>query len=422
MSLFLERLQEYRKAFALMCELSDLGHPVHSSDPDKPQRRALAAGDEVAAQQFSVRALRDALELWKVRLEEVSDDHPWLRFYSTREAQRLHGLVHSDEYDIDEISLVLLPLFQRTPSLAGSLRVAITRAQTQMVTRDQGVDWPASVGSFLRFIQQGMPDQALPIRPFGANPVHWPGIHVHTINASSSETMLLVHRIYNRLPEAFEILWCSNDVDVRTMERFLDRVRHFASDPDASGSCKSQGRCFTLLQVETLRPTVQQALLRHLLASRNMSSGQNLHCIQSSATALQAAPWINHHKDLLGGSHPLVSEQLRKWTVDGQHISSVKYVTGPAGSGKTHYTKKCVAAWRAEGKNVCLISITEAFSIKAVALKLHETVLNGRGNVLGLCFHVNVGKFRTHELPQWKTLMEAINRFFFCLLVRFCWK
>ena len=112
--------------------------------------------------------------------------------------------------------------------------------------------------------------------------------------------------------------------------------------------------------------------------------------------------------------------QLQEWAVDGQDLYAVRCVSGPSGSGKTHLIKKELARWQEEeNRATCVISITEAFSIDAVALQLHQTILrHGVHKNLGLCFHLNFGKFKAHEVDQWKSLMQTINRFFFSLLVR----
>jgi len=93
---------------------------------------------------------------------------------------------------------------------------------------------------------------------------------------------------------------------------------------------------------------------------------------------------------------------------------------GPSGSGKTHWIRKRILQWTQEdeARAVCVFSITEAFSLEAVSQKLQRTILKeGSSTQLALCFHLNMGKFRTHEMHEWKALMEKINRFFFSLLV-----
>ena len=410
-----------------MRELFALGHT------DYQRTVRVSVQERLVKQEASrelVKHLGSELSAWKLRLEEVSNEHPWLRFYSTHEAQRLHSILRdlSTDNALLQLVLMLLPLFERTAEIFARLRDAIAHARTHTLAivrvhaaiarwrQWQGKSpmkehWPATVGFFLKLIQDIMHHQ-LPLRPATAAPVQWGGVHVHTVEPKSDALILLLHRIFNRLPEPFEVLWCSSSVDLRSMERFLDQAKHYTSGGSAPG------RCFALVQVETLTPTVQQALLRHLLASRDMP-GQNLHCVQSAATALQAAPWIHHHKETTTSSREETAQQLRAWAVDGQHISAVRYVTGPSGSGKTHLIKKEVAAWEASSRATCVVSITEAFSIDAVALQLHEAVLKHGGTArLGLCFHLNLGKFRAQELQQWKSLMETINRFFFSLLVR----
>jgi hypothetical protein len=195
------------------------------------------------------------------------------------------------------------------------------------------------------------------------------------------------------------------------LETFLDRVQHHRK------------RCFTLLQVEALAPTVQQLLLRYLLACRDAAE-PNLHCVQlfsetrHDSTALQAASWVTPHAGSIDKmDREKTSQALRPWCIDGHNISSLTYVTGPSGSGKTHWMRNKMTTWQAEQRECCIISITEAFSFEVATRQLHEKVEQYGAVRMGLCFHINLGKSRVQERAVWDALMHRINQFFFSLLV-----
>ena len=411
---FLEQLQANHKAFALIRELCELGHPKYQQVIRVPVIQI--ASSSTTSLTVSAVCLTRALKDWRERLEQVSSEHPYLRFLSTREAQRLHGVLKKQHIPSMQLSLLLIlqPLFQRTLAVFADLRRATVEALSAGDISESQDDWPVTVGSFLKRVQEAMGRSPLPVHPPGAAVVCSPGLHVHTIEASSDSLLMLVLHIYKeRLPESFELLWCSSSTSQRTLEAFLDRVQHHGE------------RCFTLLQVEVLQPTVQQALLRHLLACRDAAAVTNLHCVQltredkqNESTALQAAAWITHHKTSLEKmTREKTMRCLRPWCVDGQDIASITYVTGPSGSGKTHWMRGRVREWNEQRQAFCIMSITEAFSFETATRQLHTAVTEKGPVKLGLCFHINLGKFRAQERHTWDALMSLINRFFFSLVV-----
>jgi hypothetical protein len=135
---------------------------------------------------------------------------------------------------------------------------------------------------------------------------------------------------------------------------------------------------------------------------------------------LHAAAWIRHHKETQLQRQGRNQEQawLQERVVDGENLSSVSFLVGDSGSGKTHQSRKMLKAWMEAGKASCVVSITEAFSPGAVATQLRSAVLeHGIASQMAVCFHINLGRFRLSERPQWDALMAAINRFLFGLLV-----
>ena len=406
--------QELRKAFTLMASLCSLGHPSFLSNDDGIQPCRSLRVSELPVDGISVSSLERTVDLWKQRLASVSTEHPYLLFFSSKEAQFLHELLNMSRDGAQrpdamfELGLSLSPLYQRNSASFDSLIVAIEVAQAEVSAEEPvGRDWPSTVGFFLAAVQRSMQDPPLPLRPSSAAATHWGGLHIHTVEPCSEALLLLVVRIYQRLPEPFEFLWCSDVTSPRSLEMFLERVTQYP------------GRCFTLLQVECLSATAQQSLLRHMLASRDTTRTQNLHCAQTKPTILQAAPWISQHKDSHSELHRAqAASQLKDWAVGGSDIHSVTNAIGAAGSGKTHWAKKLLAEWKHANVATCVFSITETFSVGEVARKLHSTVSEHRTQRLGLFFHMNLGRFRLTELHEWKSLMERINRFFFSLLVR----
>eukprot|EP00966_Prymnesium_polylepis_P148034 3419484-Prymnesium_polylepis.1 len=152
-------------------------------------------------------------------------------------------------------------------------------------------------------------------------------------------------------------------------------------------------RCFMLIQVDLLPATAQQALLRHVLTSRDSETRHNLHCVQTASTVLQAAHWITSHKDAHSDLRRVeAAAKLQRWVVGGSDIGQVTCVMGAAGAGKTHWAKKQLAEWKVSGMATFILSITEAFSIGEAAVQLHSAVFKDSSlKQCGLFFHINLG-------------------------------
>ena len=416
---FLKDISEQRKALKLMCELRALGHP----DYQWPNALQLKVDDIMF---FSVASLRTKLADWKQRLHEVSRDFPHLRFYSSAETQVLHTLlkdVPTKSRALHELTLLLGPMHSSAQLTA--LSGVVHRAASANAGQVAGEAWPIVLGRFLTLVHEELGSPPLILRPPSADAVFWKGLHLHdlshTVEAGRAEqqaeqkpsceelVLRLLMSIYERLPEAFEVLWCDEQTTSLSIETFVERMRENAR------------RCFAIVHVNALTPTAQQALLRLLLASRDAEHlEQNLHCIQTGPSILHAAAWIKHHKEPRLSRQTRDQEQawLRERVVDGANLSSVAFLVGDSGSGKTHESRKRLAAWAAAGKKKCVVSITEGFSPGVVAAQLRAAVLeHGLEAQLAVCFHINLGRFRPSERPQWDALMAAINRFFFGLLV-----
>ena len=404
---FLESILARRKALDLMCELRSLGHPEYRSEV-----MLLKVGDNTIT--VSVTSLGTKLAKWKQKLHEVSQDFPLLRFHSASETQVLNTLLKAillSSRALDELTLLLVPMHASGQRLSALREVVNRAACTNVFQQDAGEAWPIILGRFLTNVHEQLGRPPLILRPPSASAVSWPGLHLHDLHAveSSAELMLrLLMSIYERLPEAFEVLWCDKQTTTRTIETFVERMR------------ENTGRCFSIVHVNELTPTAQQSLLRLLLAKRDTEHlEQSLHCVQTGPSILHAAAWIRHHKEthLRRQSHQ-DQAWLQERVVDGEHLNSVSFLVGESGSGKTHQSRKMLKAWVEAGKASCVVSITEAFNHGAVAAQLRSAVLeHGITSQMAVCFHINLGRFRLSERPQWDALMAAINRFFFDLLV-----
>ena len=406
---FLESILARRKALDLMCELRSLGHP----DYQRSEVMLFKVGD-VNPITVSVTSLGTQLAKWKQRLHEVSQDFPLLRFYSAAETQVLNTLLKElllSSRALDELTLLLGPMHASGQQLSALREVVNRAACTNVFQQDAGEEWPIILGRFLTNVHEQLGRPPLILRPPSASAVSWPGLHLHDLHGveSSAELMLrLLMSIYERLPEAFEVLWCDKQTTTRTIETYVERMR------------ENTGRCFSIVHVNELTPTAQQSLLRLLLARRDTEHlEQSLHCIQTGPSILAAAAWIRHHKETqLRRERNQDQVWLQERAVDGEHLSSVSYLVGESGSGKTHQSRKMLKARVEAGKACCVVSITEAFSPGAVAAQLRSAVLeHGITSQMAVCFHINLGRFRLSERPQWDALMAAINRFFFDLLV-----
>jgi hypothetical protein len=128
---------------------------------------------------------------------------------------------------------------------------------------------------------------------------HWQGVHVHTVDPSAEAVLHLILAIFKRLPMSYEVFECEPSTGAQDVAAFLDRTVH------------EPLWCFVMVRVDALSTLVQQVLLKHLLASRDVVARQNLHRIQTSSTNLQAAPWIGHHQSV-DLSRLLSREQARQ--------------------------------------------------------------------------------------------------------------
>jgi hypothetical protein len=430
-STFLEEMQGHQKALSVMCQLRILGHPQYQqAEPydlasNAALRPPVLASEHGRVAQLSFQALNNVLRQWRCRLELATARHASLRFYSTAEAQRIHDhLLQLDAGEIvHELALILCPMYPRTPQSFPALQSVIGDAARHLrepaqsdgenaVAHDSEAvmqhEWPARVGQFLEAVQRAMGAQQLWFNPEA--PVrHWQGVHVHTVDHSAEALLYLILAIFKRLPMTYEVLWCDPSTGAQDVAAFFDRTAH------------EPLWCFVMVCVDALSPSVQQVLLKHLLASRDVAKQKNLHCIQTASTNLHAAPWIGHHKSV-NSSRLLSREQarqlLRAGVLEYSGMQRVVWPLGGSGSGKTHLARKQVAEWKEHGLADFCMSITEALSLAEATRLLRDAVLaHGPKTRMGLCFHINLGRFREEERAQWDALMTLINRFFFNLLV-----
>lgn len=373
---FLEEIQGHQKALSVMCQLRVLGHPQFQRAEPYDQannaelRPLVLASEQTKMTQLSFQTLNEKLWQWRRRLEGATRRHASLRLYSTAEAQWIYERLCQPKSSqiVDELALIICPMYPRTTHSFSTLQRAIGDAMknpkptTQperkgALLQDTKIigqqEWPARVGTFLKAVQCAMEERELAFNPVLPTQ-HWHGVHVHTVDASAEALLYLILSIFKRLPKSFEVLWCERSTGAQQVATFLDRTVHETS------------WCFVMVHVDMLLPSVQQVLLRHLLASRDAKQ-QNLHFIQMSSTNL---------------------------------------------------ARKKMARWKAHGRAVFCMSITEAFSLAEAAKLLREAMLaHGPNMPMGLCFHINLGFFREREQREWDKLMALINRFFFNLLV-----
>ena len=74
---------------------------------------------------------------------------------------------------------------------------------------------------------------------------------------------------------------------------------------------------------------------------------------------------------------------------------------------------------RGSNVEVCTVSITEDFSLREVAAKLHRAALMAivSNKPLLAAFQINIGKFKRSEKAEWRALMNRISQLFISLLV-----
>ena len=207
-----------------MNTLCSLGHPEFQSiqvageqEANTPDQRSLVVDHliENGLCELSVASLGRKISDWKQQLTDVSKQHQLLLFFSSKEAQSLYARLRAfQETDVFDLALSLSPLFQRGSSSFNELLAAIRHERPVAMAR-AAEDWPSTVGFFLGSVRRHMQEPPLPIRPSNAAAVRTEGLHIHTVEPCAEALLNLVIHVFDRLPEPFELLWCSDATTAR---------------------------------------------------------------------------------------------------------------------------------------------------------------------------------------------------------------
>lgn len=426
---FLNKLQEFRRALAIMCELFALGSPQFSTPMctlmsfakpiSGPLKRKIPAAACTTSDQAKLR--QDQLELtsleqirdgWKEELSRVLEKNKWLCLFSSLGAQRMADLIKAkSSYDLAFMLVPLFPQMKDNAQLLPLLKDQIDAACETAATASTAVTWPMRTSEFLENVMGRMSShditsvvESAPGSDFGHDngPIRYSAAPLH-----SSMLRLLLYIYGGRVPEPFEILWCGKDTTQRMLRAFLERAKHYSH------------RRFVLLQVELIAHELQHVLLRLFLDSRDAKPGQlraghNVHCIETAPCALQSAAWIK----LVSADEVCEGVNLKLMLPRYAVGTEVTCYYGATGMGKTYQMRKAMGRIGTMAVT-CVLSITEAFSLGEAVRKLHKKALlsGSTGRPLALRVHINVGKFKRSEHAQWRALMERVSKFFFRLLV-----
>lgn len=420
---FLEKVQEYRISLALMAELHTLGHGdfvavactlARGATPPWGQRSVPKPAHNVPKSEGEVvpAVLRKALDEWKYRLKGIVESNALLCLFSNAIAQRLSELVISRSSC--ELAMLISPLFAVDYDGWGPLIQAAADVASQLPSV---LAWPERTSAFLDAIVRGMKTQgvttvledtiACPPAETGVGPVRYTASGATHLVLMS----LVLHIFGRRAPAPFEVLWCDHATTLGTLNAFLERANHHPR------------RRFVLLQVDRIAQSSQNALLRLFLDSRTALAGRerrghNICCIETGPCALQSASWVKavDATEVFDDGDDVVAWLRNHADTCGIQVTCYH---GPPGSGKTHLMRKHLEKLR--DHTVVALSITEAFSPRDSARKLHEAALRAHGEPngrpLALSIQLNLGKFRTSERVHWCELMQCISKFFFHLLV-----
>ena len=388
--------------------------PMYALDPDFSIKR-------ITSHEISPEALDVLCKDWMDDLGRILEKNKLLCLFSSRVAQRMAKIISKLELEEKawaDLALLISPLFPAVKVNVAGFKMLVEQILPawKRSNKNAAEHWPAKTAEFLENVMLQMkakniasavdhhvPPGAAALILSDAAPIRYTSPPSHSILIR-----LLLHIYDGRPPEPFEVLWCDNSTMPHMVRAFLERAKHHPR------------RTFTLLQVDLIAHTVQHALLKLFLASRDVAAGQlrvghNVRCVETGPCALQSASWIRLESAEEVCEPIDLATLLPRFAVGGCKASVTCFV-GPAGSGKTHQLRKRASATSGAAHH-CTLSITEAFSVGDAAYKLHEAALASVGKSIVLSVFINVGKFKHSERSQWSSLMERVNKLFFGLLV-----
>ena len=424
---FLNKLQDFRRALTIMCELFALGSP-HFSTPvctltcgeiSNHLKAKVPAAAHVAAyeanlqhHQLEIDALERIRSAWKQELSHVLEQNKLLCLFSSLGVQRMAELVsEKSSYDLAFMIVPLFPEMKANPHFLQMLKEQIDAACTTSTMASEAINWPERASHFLEDVTHRMSSVGIASimeSASGSASGQSDGPIRYTAAPNHSALLRLLLCIFGgRAPEPFEILWCDKDTTQSMIRAFLERANHHVH------------RRFVLLQVELIAHELQHILLRLFLDSRDAKAGQlrpghNIHCIETGSCALQSAAWIKVESAEKVCDEVELKDMLPRYAVG----TRVTCYHGATGMGKTYQMRKVMSRIGATAVT-CVLSITEAFLLGEAVRKLHKAALlsGSTGRPLVLRVHINVGKFKHSEYHQWRMLMERVSKFFFCLLI-----
>jgi uncharacterized protein YegL len=400
-------------AFDCMVTCGKLGHPDYSGET---LHSKVLFESETEASSFASKH-SDALEGWQVTLLDIRTKYPLLLFFSTPEAIAMYGLIV--ESSVPELVLMI----SRLAKLDFKSNQTAVEASLQLLVRKASLSWPFCVGEFLAEWHKLLGAPPLPLRcrgerRIGAMETNERGVTTHHYDAldGHGQVIRLLSTIYkSRVPEVFEVLFCTAATQPNQLALFLRRALHF---PD---------RTFTLIETSGLSITLQEQLLTFMMERKQDCDEVRLHCVQSHPSILQPAPWIRHHAWTHEGTRPLPSyaetrAAYKDLVVGGNGITNVAVVSSALpGMGKTHLIRKLVSNFISTGLTSYSFCITESFEICAMVQQL-KTIDFSQHSPAGfvISFHIQVGFFGPQDASLWRKLVDLVNHFFVALLVLRC--
>ncbi|XP_019857334.1 PREDICTED: uncharacterized protein LOC109585637 [Amphimedon queenslandica] len=204
-----------------------------------------------------------------------------------------------------------------------------------------------------------------------------------------------LYSINSQFPKCYELLRCHSGTTLNDIQLFFQRIEFFP-------------RHYYFLQVDQLNSKLQESLVQYYLElydkmlKCDTHARSTLHFIETSASLLQNAPFIN----------TVVKNEENLQKVDISFWSQPQLVYGLQGNGKTHYIRSQLTA------NNVVFAVNEMFFVGKVIDKLKLLCDEKNCSIFFNFTLLPPGKsVAEEERKEFETLMDKIGWFMFEFLV-----
>eukprot|EP01129_Flabellula_baltica_P004675 TRINITY_DN1646_c0_g1_i4.p1 TRINITY_DN1646_c0_g1~~TRINITY_DN1646_c0_g1_i4.p1 ORF type:complete len:4926 (+),score=974.20 TRINITY_DN1646_c0_g1_i4:1136-14779(+) len=358
-STLLEKLKFLYQVHELRLELHDIGHPLYQNST-----RAYLLSDDYQMSN-EVNELSVNIQNWKDNIFSTRTSNPLLLFLTIQEVTLLLNAIM--DKNTDSVLVYLKKMIPHT--LPFSIEETVENYSDILQNEVSGLKTLEILSKFLDEIYRKTIEASNEIdlknihgwRETGTDlysmdyPIPQPGQWIINSENDPDQILRILLQLYNeRLPEEFEILYCSELITSSMLELFLQRVLAFSNSE----------RIFTLINVELLDYHLQEIILDY----------QNTYFFGKTVNIRYVI--TNSKKTILSESSALRTFKLTKiisgeltYNILNRNKNSIRYYCGDPGQGKTFAIRNSVP-------NRLEIAINEDFDINLVISQME--LLDGK--------------------------------------------